>query len=123
MTRIRNELKILEIAITDHPMRILRNEIQKRMCISTREAAQVPGRRVRVAGLIAASRNVRTRRGEWMQFITLEDEHDLLEATLFPKAHRAFSALLHSLGPYLLEGTVENDRGMPSLNVSRVEAL
>ena len=73
--------------------------------------------------VIAASRNVRTRRGEWMQFITLEDEHDLLEATLFPKAHRAFSALLHSLGPYLLEGTVENDRGMPSLNVSRVEAL
>jgi len=123
LTRIRNELEILEISITDHPMRVLRNKVQKRMCISTREAAQAPGRRVRVAGLIAASRNVRTKRGELMRFITIEDEHDLLEATLFPKAYRTFSVHLHSLGPYLVEGTVENDRGTPNLNVSRVEVL
>jgi DNA-directed DNA polymerase III PolC len=122
MTCIRNELEILGMALTNHPMRVLRNKVQKRRCISTREAAQSPGRRVRVAGLIAASRNVRTKGGV-MRFITIEDEHDLLEATLFPNVYRMFSACLNSLGPYLVEGTVENDRGTPSLNVSRVEIL
>jgi DNA polymerase III alpha subunit len=66
---------------------------------------------------------VRTKKGDLMQFLTLEDEHGLLEATLFPPAHRAFSARLHSLGPYLVEGRVETDHGAINLNVARVEVL
>ena len=41
------------------------------------------GRRVRVAGLVAAGRFVYTQKGLEVQFITLEDEWGLMEATIF----------------------------------------
>ncbi|MBI4604020.1 MAG: DNA polymerase III subunit alpha [Planctomycetes bacterium] len=121
MTRVRNELEVLEIAITDQPMRLLRAEAARRGCIATEEAARAVGRQVRVAGLVAASRSVRTRKGPMMRFLTIEDERGLLEATLFPAVNRASAPRLRSLGPYVLEGRVEEDHGAVSLNVARVE--
>ncbi len=121
MTRIQNELAVLDLAVTDHPLRLLRNEARGQGCITTSEAAQAAGRRVRVAGLLAASRSIRTRTGDGMRFLTLEDEFGLLEATLFPAAHRSSSACLHTLGPYIVEGTVEEDHGAVNLNAARVE--
>jgi DNA polymerase-3 subunit alpha/error-prone DNA polymerase len=122
MTRIQNELEILEIAITDHPLRLLREEARKRGCLSTVKAAQEVGRRVRVAGIVAATRKVRTKKGEMMQFLTIEDEEGLLESTLFPAVYQAFGSRLRTLGPYVVEGRVEEDHGAINLNVSRVEA-
>ena len=80
----------------------------------------MPGRRLRVAGLVAATRKVRTRKGDLMQFVTIEDEEDLLEATLFPAVSRSFSGILRSLGPYIFEGKLEEDRRALNLNVARI---
>jgi DNA-directed DNA polymerase III PolC len=120
LERIRNEIDVLEMAVTDHPLRLLRDEARRRGCVSTAEAAAMAGRRIRVAGLVAASRNIRTRKGDTMQFITVEDEQGLLESTLFPAAARSFSRIIRSLGPYVFEGKVEADRRAINLNVARV---
>jgi DNA polymerase III alpha subunit len=122
MTRIRNELEILELAITDHPMRILRDEARERGCLTTVEAAGRLGERVRVAGIVAATRKVRTQRGGLMQFLTVEDEHGLLESTLFPRVYQAFAGRIRSLGPYIVEGKVEEDHRAVNLIVARIEA-
>ena len=44
--------------------------------------------RVTLRGWLAASRRVRTSRGEWMRFLTLEDETDLAEVVVFPDVYR-----------------------------------
>jgi DNA polymerase III alpha subunit len=120
MERIRHEIEVLEMAITDHPLRLLRAEARRRGCATTAEASRMPGRRVRVAGLVAAARKVRTKKGALMQFVTIEDEDGLLEGTLFPAAARSFSGILRSLGPYIFEGKLEEDRRALNLNVARV---
>ena len=120
MERIGHEIEVLEMAVTDHPLRLLREEARRRGCVSTAEAARLSGRRVRVAGLVAATRKVRTKKGDLMQFVTIEDEQDLLEATLFPAASRSFSGILRSLGPYIFEGKLEEDRRALNLNVARL---
>jgi DNA polymerase III alpha subunit len=76
---------------------------------------------VRVAGLVAAARKVRTRKGELMQFVTIEDEEGLLEATLFPRAFQAHAGLIRSLGPYVFTGKIEEDHRAINLNLAKVE--
>ena len=120
LTRVQNEIEVLELCVTDHPLRLLREEAIRRGARTTLEAAQAVGSRVRVAGVLAATRSIRTRRGQLMQFLTVEDEHGCIEATLFPPAHRRHSARLRTLGPYLVEGKIEEDHGAVNLNVERV---
>jgi DNA polymerase III alpha subunit len=120
MIRVRNELEILEMALTDAPLRLLRAEADRRGCLTTLAATLAPRRRVKVAGLLAASRSVRTRNGEMMRFLTLEDETGLLEATLFPGVHRQTASRLRGLGPYIFEGAIEEDHDSLSLNVAAV---
>src|SRR5205823_2024102 len=85
LVRIRNELNYIQMHVSDHPMRVLRSEADRCGCIPTSAAVEVAfGTHVSVAVVVAAARRVRTRNGAIMQFATLEDEHGLLEAVLFP---------------------------------------
>ena len=121
MKRIQNELDTIELAVTDHPLRLLRDAARGRGCRTTLEAAARTGSWARVAGIVAATRKIRTQKGEMMQFVTIEDEVGLLESTLFPAAYRSFGAVLRALGPYIFEGKVEEDRGGINLNLTRIE--
>ena len=63
----------------------------------------------------------RTKKGEMMQILTIEDEEGLLESTLFPATYQAFGSRLRTVGPYVVEGRIEEDHRAINLNVSRVE--
>jgi DNA polymerase III alpha subunit len=76
------------------------------------------GRRVRVAGLVAAGRYAYTEEGLEMQFITLEDEWGLMEATRFPRTCRLIRRL--KLGPYVVVGVVEEQFGVFTLTADAV---
>ena len=128
--RLCNELEYLGMNIFTHPLSLCRKQLEdqcrkkKRSLIRTDDACRLRSdRKVFVAGLITATRRVRTARGDPMLFVTLEDEAGLLEATLFPKAYRRLGSLLGELGPYLFEGTVESEHGVESLDISGIERL
>lgn len=101
-------------------MGVFRPYVPAGICDSRSLVARV-GRRVRLAGLVAASRHTPTKRGEDMQFITLEDEWGLVEVTIFPGACPLVPYL--SMGPYLVEGNVEKQHGVMTLNASAIEAV
>src|SRR5262249_53668317 len=73
--------------------------------LTSRDLAGQVGRRVRVAGVTATARQALTEQGRVMQFVTLQDEWGLMEVTLFPDTCPLPAQLL--LGPYLVEGMVE----------------
>jgi len=58
-----------------------------------------------------------------MEFIAFEDTTALYDVTLFPEAYRRFCHLLTERRPFLLTGLVEEDFGVCSLTVERVERL
>jgi DNA polymerase III alpha subunit len=74
--------------------------------------------RVRVAGLVATGRFAYTERGLDVQFITLEDEWGLTEVTILPRACRLVRRL--TVGPYIMEGVVEEQFGVFSVTAERV---
>ena len=72
------------------------------------------GRVVRAAGVVATARYTQTAGGRDMQFVTLEDEHGLLEVTLFEGTCPLVAHL--ELGPYLVTGVVEDQLGVLTVN-------
>ena len=111
------EWHVLGLCVGDHPVRFFRGEGALEGTVSARRAEALVGRRVRVAGIVAARRVVSTRKGESMQFITLEDETGMIECTLFPEVFRRYRNLVRELGPYVAEGRVEDSYGAPTLTV------
>jgi len=125
--RVESELAVLGIAISDHPVRILRGRAERegKLPMATPAAQIGGGQRARLIGLPAAARRVATKRGDWMLFLTIEDESGLAECTLFPDAYRAYGHLAHQADGRLLwvDGPVEAPYGAPSLSVERMGLL
>lgn len=118
--RRRDEWELLGFVVGEPMMAMFRSRLPRGL-VSSREVPKYVGRRVRVAGLVAAARQTTTLDGRPMQFITLEDEHGLVEVTLFPGACPLIPYL--TLGPYLVAGTVEDHHGVASVAATRVQKL
>jgi DNA polymerase-3 subunit alpha len=76
--------------------------------------------RISLCGWLSASRRTRTTRGEWMRFLTLEDESGIAEAVVFPDVYRRDGHLLIDQGPFLISGVVEDQMGAVTLHAERI---
>jgi DNA-directed DNA polymerase III PolC len=85
------------------------------------ELPQHLGKEVRAAGLVATARTTNTNAGQPMQFITLEDEHGLVDVTLFPGSCPLIPYL--TAGPYVATGIIEEQYGVLSVTASRFELV
>ena len=118
--RVHQELRFLGMHLYEHPMRILRGEAARAGCVSTAELRPRRDHNVRLAALVAASRRLRTRAGDIMQFVTLEDEYGLVEAVLLPSVYAALGDPVQNPGPFLVEGQVIDDHGDLSMAIREV---
>jgi DNA polymerase-3 subunit alpha/error-prone DNA polymerase len=140
VAKTQREFEITGISARRHLMELLRPGLDLGNCVAASELPMLVGRRVRIAGVLDAMRLVDTRlssgdrwRGQWrawqerggpsagtMEFVTLEDEFGLVECTLFPKVYDRFSMVIRGYGPYIAEGTVEDQLGAVTLNVESI---
>lgn len=80
------------------------------------------GKKVKLLGWYMASKRIRTRKGDIMKFLSLEDTTGTFEAVLFPECYSRYAEKTLSMGPYLIEGTVDsNDAG--NIIVEKLEVL
>jgi DNA polymerase III alpha subunit len=112
------EIDVLGLFLTHHPMDMATGD-----WISTADLPSRVGQRVVVAGVLDATRTVQTQRKQLMRFVTLEDRAGLVECTFFPDAYRRFGHLFYHVGPFRVEGIVEEDRGAITINATRAESL
>jgi DNA polymerase III alpha subunit len=89
--------------------------------VASHEVPAHAGRLVRVQGLVATARHVVTEDGRPLQFVTLEDEHGLVEVTLFPGTCPQVPYL--TMGPYVATGVVEERYGAHTLTARGFERL
>ncbi len=121
--RLACELDLLGLSVGEHPMAALRPWLAERGIVDSAALPRRVGQRVRAAGVVAATRSTTTRKGEPMRFITLEDETGIFEVTLFPRTCRRYSRVVDTYGPYLVEGTVEDQYGALTVNARRLAPL
>jgi DNA polymerase-3 subunit alpha len=84
------------------------------------DLARAVGCRVRVVGIPAASRRVRTTRDETMMFLTLDDGTGLTECTFFPDSYRRCARILTGVGPFVAVGRVESQYGALTVTTEQV---
>jgi len=126
--RVRHELDTLEIAISAHPVGVIRDRLRKEERLPAFVEAVDLGEKsgdaaTAVLGIVSAARRVRTKRGESMLFLTLEDPSGLVECTLWPPAYARFGTLVGEGGVLRAVGRVEATYGAPTLTVDRLEAV
>ena len=68
-------------------------------------------------------KEVLTKDGEEMTFVSLEDETGIVEAVLFPEAYERYGRFLFEERPLVVEGRVESDMGAVSFELTRLEFL
>jgi DNA polymerase III alpha subunit len=117
--RIRNDIRCFGMHPSGHPLEVLRDEAGKAGCVTISEASEREAA-VRIAAIVAASHRVPTGQGRIVQFITLEDETGLLEATIPPGAYASLGDPVDHPGPFLVDGTLVSESGLPTLRVTAV---
>ena len=121
----RDEWRMLGLSAGRHPVSWIRACASRAGALPSRAIPGRIGRRVKLAGLVAAMRTTSTAKGETMCFVTLADEWGTFEVTLFPDVlGRCRHELAEGgLGPLLVEGRVESQYDALSVTAERIEAL
>jgi DNA polymerase-3 subunit alpha len=102
------EKEVLGFYLSGHPLRRVWAEAQRLGAIGTADlAGREDGARVLLCGLVGALREINTKNGDRMGFMTLEDMDGAIEITVFPETFRQSAAHLRSGVPLLVRGRVE----------------
>jgi len=106
--RLKAEAEILDMSISCHPIERLRITNGH---VKSVELPKLENKRVRIVGLVADRKRIKTNNGKSMVFLTMEDELDMFEVTLFPDVYqRVGEHIFHK--PILdIEGVVQTDQG------------
>jgi DNA polymerase-3 subunit alpha len=122
--KLQQEMEVLHLTATGHPMAALRSWLAERGVVPACELPGWAGRRVKVAGRLITAKSASVKKtGQPMKFITLEDETDLCEVTLFPEIYARYGSRLLSRGPYLVTGVVEDDHGSITVTAESLEVI
>ena len=91
--------------------------------VAAADLADHVGRRVWVLGWPITRKEVLTREGDAMEFVSFEDTTAIYETVFFPEVFRRFCQDLDMDRAYLLDGQVGSEFGAISLQVSRLVRL
>ncbi|WP_225073559.1 DNA polymerase III subunit alpha [Desulfuromonas sp. CSMB_57] len=116
--RLAMEKEALGFYITGHPLDRCLDAIRRFASCSTAELAERSDKEeVKVCGMVSGIKELMTKKGERMAFVTLEDLSGFVEMVVFPEVYRSAAELLHSDQPLLVSGTLdvaeENRKLMP----------
>ena len=86
------------------------------------EMLQYVGRKKRMLGQLVTTKNVRTVKGEWMQFGTfLDATGEFFDVVNFPNALKRYP--YKGTGIYILLGEITEEMGFPSMTVEKMEKM
>ena len=78
---------------------------------------------VRIGGLIRSCKQLKSKRGDLMAFVTVEDLLNAVEVIVFPDTFSRCYHLLNSTETLVIQGTVQNDERGPKIIAESIELL
>lgn len=126
-TLLQMEKEMLGIYLTGHPLFSLQDRLQKLTDMNTADLADPENDaikdnlKVKMAGVISASKNFITKKGQNMAFMTIEDLYGELEVVVFPKTFERDRDFIETDNIVLVEGRLDlKEEGNPKLLASSV---
>jgi DNA polymerase-3 subunit alpha len=119
--RLNGEKETLGLYLTGHPIEEFQDELKH--LVSCRIADLKPDKNKQtLAGLVVAFRVMKTKRGDSMAFVTLDDRSGRIEAALFADTYSTYREKLGKDAMLVLEGVVSQDDYSGGLKM-RVDSL
>ena len=101
--------EVLGVSLEYSPLEQFAEEIQASGAVSTLQAQNLVGEKIRVAGMRQTYRRFRTKSRQMMAFFNLEDLEGSLQILIPPYLYRKHALTLKEIGPFIIEGTIEED--------------
>ncbi len=105
------EYETFGFMITQHPLEFFSKTMCRTDIVKASELVMHNGRNIKMVGWFMASKRIKTKKGNIMKFLSLEDLTGTFEAVLFPNIYSRFATSTLSMGPYLLEGKADIENG------------
>ncbi len=124
------EKEMLGIYLTGHPLNDVKARIMELTDMDTRRLYDPEddgvrdGMNVTIAGIISAKKNLVTKKGLNMAFLTVEDLYDALEVVVFPKSYEKCRDCLEVDNIVLMKGKLDmKEEGAPKLLADEIQLL
>jgi error-prone DNA polymerase len=119
--KLRLQYAALDICAMAHPLAMTPKVDRRGLTEARSLGGMKAGARIKTIGWLVTAKRRRTKKGEYMKFLTLEDETGIYEAVLFPNAYKRWGRELRGAGPFVITGRVEDDAGYRTVTAEKVE--
>jgi DNA polymerase-3 subunit alpha len=108
--KLKHEKETLGFYITGHPLRKYAEEVKAYGNATTSMLPEKPsGFEVSIGGIVSSLRIARTKKGDAMGVIMLEDWEGIVEVVVFPDTFAKTQRLLEADAPLIVKGKLDND--------------
>ncbi|MCB9665528.1 MAG: DNA polymerase III subunit alpha [Alphaproteobacteria bacterium] len=122
--QLEKEREVLGLYLTGHPMEAFGEEVRRHATCAIRELAEVEAdSEVRIIGVPAELKVVKTRRGDRMAFVRLEDAGGSVECVFFAEPWLRSQRALRSGEPVLVTGRLEHGEEESKVLASTAEPI
>ncbi len=112
--RLMMEKETLGFYITGHPLSRYREEIEKLCLTPINKLRELHDKdNVNIGGIVRCIKQIQTRKGERMAYLTIEDLYGTAELILFPDIYRDSDLILSMDKPIVVNGNIDKtDKGL-----------
>jgi DNA polymerase-3 subunit alpha len=122
--RLGFEKEALGFYITGHPMAGYEAVVKRfASCDAAGLAERTDREEIAVCGIVAAIKELNTKKGERMAFVSLEDLSGCAEVVVFPEVYKAGYEALHEEEPVLVRGSLDVGEESRKLIATEIAAL
>jgi len=108
--KLKHEKETLGFYITGHPLRKFADEVRAYGNATTGTLSEKPsGFEVSIGGIVSAIRVTRTKKGDSMAIVQLEDWEGIVEVLMFPDTYAKVHRLLEADAAIIVKGKLDND--------------
>ena len=116
MVKLQFEKEVLGQYFSEHPTVSKKKNMHQQVANIWDVVQSTKDWKVNVVGLIQDIKRIRTKKGESMAFVTVQDETGSMSVTLFPEEYAKFNSLLEEQQSLLVEGKSERRKWSHSNN-------
>ena len=115
------DYRMTGMTLDEHPMELLRPQLDLRVVTSADIQGTRDGAAIRVAGMVTARQRPATAKG--VVFMLLEDEHGVINLVVPPPVAERCRLAVRTAGFVIAHGRLEHREGTTNVVVTRIERL
>jgi DNA polymerase III subunit alpha len=122
--KLKREKEALGFYITGHPLEEYKRDLELLACLSVQDILMLKEKtEIKTAGVIENLKMKRTKRGDMMAIMDLEDQTGSIEVVIFPDVYNKYSVFLKSEEPLMITGMAEADDNRSKIIGKEIESL